>query len=283
MASGGDGPSPEVSRPVAGGSVSEQTEREFLAAYDPSRHPHIAVTVDVVLLTVRQGRFSLLLVLRGDHPHKGKWALPGGFIGVDEDLHDAAIRELKEETGIEQLPEGMHLEQLRTYGTPGRDPRMRVVSVAYVAFAPDLPAPRAGSDADLARFWPVRELDGQDGPELAFDHARIIADGVDRARAKIEYTPLAAAFLEEPFTLSDLRSIYEEVWGIPQDPSNFRRKVLRLDGFVLPVGESLPPKGTQGGRPADLYRRGPARLLWPPLRRHEPDDGEPVGIAVDRE
>jgi 8-oxo-dGTP diphosphatase len=145
-----------------------------------------------------------------------------------------------------------------------------------VAFAPDLPAPRAGSDAELARFWPVRELGGPEGPELAFDHARIISDGVERARAKIEYTPLAAAFLEEPFTLSDLRSIYEEVWGTAQDPSNFRRKVLRLEGFAVPVGESTPPKGAQGGRPADLYRRGPARLLWPPLRRHELES-EPAG------
>jgi 8-oxo-dGTP diphosphatase len=252
--------------------MTDQAESDFLAAYQPGRYPPMAVTVDVVLLTLRAGRFSLLLVRRRGHPEKGKWALPGGFVMADEDLQEAAIRELKEETGIEHLPEGMHLEQLRTYGTPGRDPRMRVVSVAYVAFAPGLPAPQAGPDVDLARFWPVRELSGADAPTLAFDHARIIAEGVERARAKIEYTPLAAAFLEEPFTLSDLRAIYEEIWGIAQDPSNFRRKVLRLEGFVTPVGEISPPRGPQGGRPADLYRRGPGRLLWPPLRRHEPDE-----------
>jgi 8-oxo-dGTP diphosphatase len=248
------------------------TEKEYLAAYDPRSFPPVGVTVDVVVLTVRRGRFSILLVRRARHPERGKWALPGGFVDAAEDLDDAAWRELAEETGLSELPAGMYLEQLRTYGTPGRDPRMRVISVAYVAFTPDVPAPTAGSDADLARFWPVGQLGSREGPELAFDHARIIADGVERARSKIEYTPLATAFLEEPFTLSELRGIYEEVWGIPQDPSNFRRKVLRLEGFVAPVGEIAPPRGGQGGRPAELYRRGPARLLWPPLRRHEPED-----------
>jgi 8-oxo-dGTP diphosphatase len=247
----------------------DASEEEFLAGYDARRFPPMAVTVDVVLFSIRQGRFSLLLVRRANHPFKGCWALPGGFVEPDEDLDQAALRELREETGLSELPGGMHLEQLRTYGAPGRDPRMRVVSVAYVAFVPDLPSPKAGEDADLARFWAVRDLVGPDAPELAFDHARIIADGVERARSKIEYTPLAAAFLDEPFTLSELRAIYEEVWGIPQDPSNFRRKVLRLEGFVLPVGELAQPKGPQGGRPADLYRRGAARILWPPLRRHE--------------
>lgn len=251
---------------------SSLTEKEFLASYDPRGFPPVGATVDVVLLTVRQGKFSVLLVRRARHPERGRWALPGGFVEAEEDLDDAALRELAEETGVSELPPSMHLEQLRTYGTPGRDPRMRVISVAYVAFTPDVPAPTAGSDADLARFWPVSQLGVRDGPQLAFDHARIIADGVERARAKIEYTPLAAAFLEEPFTLSELRAIYEEVWGLPQDPSNFRRKVLRLEGFVTPVGEIAPSRGAQGGRPAELYRRGPARLLWPPLRRHEPED-----------
>jgi 8-oxo-dGTP diphosphatase len=262
-------------------SEHAQSEQEFLANYDPSKYPRVAVTVDVVLLTVRQGRFSVLLVRRKRHPFQGCWALPGGFVEPDEDLHEAAGRELAEETGLSDLPSGMHLEQLRTYGTPDRDPRMRVISVAYVAFAPDLPPPRAGDDADIARFWPVaqlspqeRRISEQDTPELAFDHARIIADGVERARSKIEYTPLAAAFLEEPFTLSELRAIYEEVWGVPQDPSNFRRKVLSREGFVTPVGEIGP---SRGGRPGDLYRRGDATLLWPPLRRHEPETDDDEG------
>ena len=257
------------------------------AGYQADRYPRVAVTVDVVLLTVRRGRFTVLLVRRKNPPFQGHWALPGGFIEPDEDLGQAAARELAEETGLSDLPPGMHLEQLRTYGRPDRDPRMRVISVAYVVFAPDLPQPRAGDDADLARFWPVSELrlgaraDGVDGsarrrepegPELAFDHAQIISDGIERARAKIEYTPLAAAFLEEPFTLSELRAIYEEVWSVRQDPSSFRRKVLSTEGFVTPVGDVAP---SRGGRPGDLFRRGDAVLLWPPLRRHDPElDGD---------
>src|SRR5579859_726740 len=254
--------------------MGEISEAEYLAAYDPSRFPRLAATVDVVVLTVRSGRFSVLLVRRSGHPEKGSWALPGGFVDPGEDLGQAAVRELEEETGLSRLPAGTHLEQLRTYGRPDRDPRMRVISIAYVAFAPDLPTPRAGSDADRAQFWPVSQLGAPPRPRLAFDHAEILADGIERARAKIEYTPLATAFLAEPFTLSDLRAIYEEVWGVPQDPSNFRRKVLRQEGFVVPQGESSGPRGSQGGRPADLYRRGSARVLWPPLRRLEPEDGE---------
>jgi 8-oxo-dGTP diphosphatase len=234
--------------------------------------PPVAVTVDIVLLTVRQGRFSVLLVRRKRPPFQGRWALPGGFVEQHEELHEAASRELAEETGLADLPARVHLEQLRTYGRPDRDPRQRVISVAYVFFAPGLPSPSAGDDAELARFWPVAELSGPEGPELAFDHAQILADGVDRARSKIEYTPLAAAFLDEPFTLSELRAIYEEVWGVPQDPSGFRRKVLSREGFVAPLDEIGP---SPGGRPGDLYRRGDATQLWPPLRRLEPDvDGE---------
>lgn len=254
--------------------MTESGEAAFLAAYDPGKYPPFAVTVDIVLLTVRQGRFSVLLVRRGRPPFEGHWALPGGFVEQSEGLEEAAQRELGEETGLSVLPPGMHLEQLRTYGAPGRDPRMRVVSVAYVVFAPDLPAPRGGDDAAFARFWSVAELHDPGGPVLAFDHTQILAEGIERARAKIEYTPLAAAFLDEPFTLSELRRIYEEVWGVPQDPSNFRRKVLSREGFVEPVGDHTASRGGSGGRPADLYRRGSASILWPPLRRFEPEEVE---------
>jgi 8-oxo-dGTP diphosphatase len=242
------------------------TEEEYLRSYNKYAHEPFAVTVDIVLLTVRRGRFSVLLIQRGGHPFRGSWALPGGFVRPDEDLEEAARRELEEETTL-----SAHLEQLGTYGERWRDPRMRVVSTAYVAFAPDLDPPEAGTDAAAADFWPVAGLGTEGGPKLAFDHARIIADAVERARAKLEYTTLATAFLDEPFTLSQLRAIYEEVWSQPVDASNFRRKVLRQKGFVIPVGESAGPQGAQGGRPAELYRRGSAGMLWPPLRRHEPE------------
>ncbi|MEA2825914.1 MAG: 8-oxo-dGTP diphosphatase [Actinomycetota bacterium] len=236
-------------------------EAGYLARYDPSSFPPVAVAVDVVLLTIRQGRLSVLLVRRGTHPHRGRWALPGGFVAPDEDLDEAARRELAEEAGVEAEP--THLEQLRTYGAPGRDPRMRVVSVAYLGLMPDLPRPLAGTDAADARFWSVVDLGGDETPALAFDHHRIVADGVERARSKLEYTSLATGFVEEPFTVADLRRVYEAVWCVPLHPANFRRKVLATPGFVVPTGEE---RATGRGW-ADLYRRGDVAHLHPPLLR----------------
>ena len=241
-------------------------EQQFLTSYDASRYPRVAVTVDVVLLTLRQGKLSVLLVERGSHPFRGCWALPGGFVRPDEDLDVAARRELVEEAAVDVLPAAMHLEQLRTYGAPNRDPRMRVVTVAYLGMAPGLPVPVGGGDAARARFWPVEDLSTEDGPTLAFDHDRIIADGVERARAKLEYTPLATAFVDEPFTIADLRRVYETVWGAPLDPANFQRKVLSTADFLVPAG-SLTPSPAGPGRPARLYRRGTAAFLYPPMLR----------------
>ncbi|MFI7574578.1 NUDIX domain-containing protein [Micromonospora sp. NPDC049497] len=224
-----------------------------------AEYPPFAVTVDLVVLTVRASDLSVLLVRRGVPPHEGRWALPGGFVGIDEDLPDAAVRELTEETGLAE-PAG-HLEQLGTYGRPGRDPRGRVVTVAWLALLPDLRAPVAGTDAASADWLPVSRLTpGQ----LAFDHDGILADGVERARAKLEYTPLAAAFCPPEFTVAQLRAVYETVWGTRLDPRNFHRKVTGTAGFVEPVGRS-----TEGdrGRPAQLFRRGPAPLLHPPMLR----------------
>lgn len=221
------------------------------------------VTVDVVVLTIRQGRLSVLLIERDTEPHRGRWALPGGFVEPDEDLPEAARRVLASETG---LSSPSHLEQLRTYGDPGRDPRGRVVTVAYLAFVPSADAPRAGDgdDRNLVRFWAVEDLEGEDAPELAFDHARIVADAVERARAKLEYTTLATSFVEEPFTIAELRRVYEAAWGVSLEPNNFRRKVLSTDGFVVPTGRSA-----SGGRgkPATLYRRGTGVLLHPAMLR----------------
>ncbi|MGH9103942.1 MAG: NUDIX hydrolase [Acidimicrobiales bacterium] len=230
--------------------------------------PELVVSVDVILLTIRSGRLSVLLVRRPRPPFEGRWALPGGAIGERETLEGAARRELASKAGLAAFPG--HLEQLRTWGDPGRDPRGRVVSVGYLGLMPDLPQPTRADDE--ARFWPVTELGAPGGATLAFDHSDLVADGVERARAKLEYTPLATAFVEEPFTLAELRRIYEAVWGLPVHPAGFRRKVLSTEGFVVPLGETAP-EAAEGGRPADLYRRGPATLLHPAMLR--PGGGGP--------
>ena len=227
--------------------------------YDASRYPPFAVSVDLVALTLRDDALQVLLVRRGEEPFAGRWALPGGFVRPDEDLPQAARRELAEETGLAE-PAG-HLEQLATYGAPDRDPRMRVVSVAYLALAPDLPEPRPGGDAAGAAWRPV-EVAVRDG--LAFDHDRILADGVERARAKLEYTALATAFCPPEFTVSRLRRVYELVWGTTLDPRNFHRKVTSTPGLLEPTGRAV---ADGPGRPAASYRAGPTTTLHPPLVR----------------
>ena len=246
------------------------SERDFLDSYDPGAYAPVAVTVDIVALTIRDGRLHVLLVERGGHPFAGWRALPGGFV-QDETLDAAALRELAEETGLrpgEGALDRVHLEQLRSYGDPGRDPRMRVVSVAYLAFAPSLPDPRAGGDASGALWVPVGEA-GQ----LAFDHAAILADGLDRARAKLEYTPLATAFVDAEFTIGELRAVYAAVWGEELHAGNFHRKVLSVPGFVESTGETSTRAGERGGPKPRLYRAGDARLLHPSLLRPTREDG----------
>jgi 8-oxo-dGTP diphosphatase len=249
-------------------------EREFLRGYDPGEFPPFAVTVDLAVFTIRAGVLTVLLVQRRDHPYRGYWALPGGFVRGGESAEEAAIRELAEETGVTAFTG--HLEQLRTYSDPGRDPRMRVVSVAHVALSPGLPDPRPGGDAAAARWWPVEDLGLEDGgpeaPPLAFDHAQILADAVERVRSKLEYTTLATSFVEEPFTLADLRRVYAAVWGTAPDLGNFRRKVLGTDGFVIEAQRSgAAAAGAAGGRPPLMYRRGEAVILYPPMLRTRED------------
>jgi 8-oxo-dGTP diphosphatase len=250
--------------------------------YDPSAYPPFAVTVDLVVLTVRRHALCALVVRRGEEPFQGWWGLPGGFVLPDENLATAAARELAEETGLQAYtPDsavaGVHLEQLATYGEPDRDPRMRVVSVAHLVLAPDLPAPTAGGDAGGARWMPVAQLLGAGSPgeadgragtrePLAFDHDRILADGVERARSKLEYSSLAAAFCAPEFTVGELRRVYEAVWGVALDPRNFHRKVTGTPGFLVPAGGTTT---RQGGRPAQLFRAGGATLLNPPMLRPE--------------
>jgi 8-oxo-dGTP diphosphatase len=242
--------------------TTSRDDAEFLANYQPGDYPPVALTVDLVVLTIRDGAAQLLTVRRAAPPFAGMWALPGGFVGEHETLDDAALRELREETGVD-LSAG-HLEQLGTYADPGRDPRMRVASVAYLALVPDLPDAVAGSDAADARYWPLTDIVDTGG--FAFDHARIIADGIERARAKLEYSTLATTFLRDEFTLGELRRVYEAFWNTTMHPSNFARKVLSSDGFVVDTGALSDPSVVKG-RPARLYRAGPAAMIHPPLLR----------------
>jgi 8-oxo-dGTP diphosphatase len=248
-----------VTTPSVPGIPLTDEDRAYLRTYDPRAFPPVAVTVDIVIFTIEQGELSVLLVRRGVPPYRGMWALPGGFVRADEDLEAAAVRELREETEVQA---GVHLEQLASYGTPGRDPRMRVVSVAYLALVADLAPPVAGDDAAEARLWPVAGLTAG-RPTLAFDHGRIITDALERARAKLEYTSLATSLLPEPFTIGDLRRVYEAVWGMSLHSANFRRKVLTTPGFVVPTGELAPT----GRGWSELYKRGTTAALHPPLSR----------------
>lgn len=238
--------------------------RPAAEGYDPRAFEPFALTADLAVLTVREGRLHALLVERGQEPYAGAWALPGGFVLPHESAEQAARRELAEETGLSGATAArLHLEQLRTYSDPDRDPRMRVVSVAFAALVPDLPEPRGGGDAAQARWLPYETVGG-----LAFDHDRILADARERVGAKLEYTCLATAFCPPEFTLGELRQVYETVWGVPLDRPNFRRKVLATPGFVRAV--EAPPRRTGGrGKPAALYRAGEATALHPPLLRPE--------------
>jgi 8-oxo-dGTP diphosphatase len=220
-----------------------------------------AVAVDLVVFTIRDEQLCVLAVRRGVPPYRGRWALPGGFVAEEEGLLDAARRELAEETGLDDA--AMHLEQLATYGEPRRDPRLRVVSVAYLALAAALPEAAAGTDAAEARWLPPADLlAGR--RRLAFDHDTILGDGLERARAKLEYSPLATAFCADEFTVAELRRVYELVWGTHLDPRNFHRKVTGVDRFLVPTGRRTT---RNGGRPAQLYRRGAATDLNPPITR----------------
>lgn len=252
-------------------------EAAFLAAYDSRAYTPTAVTVDIAALTIRAGRLCVLLVQRANHPFRGMWCLPGGFLVPDEQgsfpaLDVAAAARLALETGLalDDAAHGtaalrtqrVHIEQLGTFGAPGRDPRMHVISVAHLAFAPDLPDPVAGPDTLAAVWLPVDEALAFD---LAFDHTDILAAALDRARAKLEYTTLATAFLPAEFTIAELQGVYETVWGERLVTPGFRRKVHATPGFVEPANEMRPRRGDKGGRRAQMYRAGAATLLMPPI------------------
>jgi 8-oxo-dGTP diphosphatase len=229
---------------------------------EPWQPPPVLLTVDLVILTLRQARLHVLLIERGVDPYQGTAALPGGFLrDATEDITAAARRELAEEAGLDA--NSLHLEQYGVYGDPGRDPRGRVVSVAYLAISPGLPDPVAGTDAAGARWVPVDDALSPAIP-LAFDHERIVADGVERARSKLEHSSLATAFCGQVFTLAELQQVYEAVWGIRLDPRNFYRKIQATQDFVIEAGFT---RKAGAGRPARLFRRGVGTVLYPPMLR----------------
>lgn len=205
-------------------------------------YPHPAVTVDVVIFTIQNDQLKLLLIRRANKPYKGKWALPGGFVNMEESLDKAAERELKEETGVV----GVYLEQLYTFGLPKRDPRERVITVAYYALIPsDKIQLQAATDADAVGWFDMDEL-----PNLAFDHKKIVEMAHERLVAKLDYSTLAFKFLSNSFTLYELQKIYEIINQKEIDKRNFRKWILGM-GQIEETG-----KKSEGGahRPAKLYR-----------------------------
>lgn len=242
------------------------TETEFLKSYDSSKYEKPSVTADILVFSINEEHcLELLLIQRGGHPYKGKWAIPGGFVNMEESVEDAASRELEEETGLD----GIYLEQLYTFGKPDRDPRMRVISVAYMALVPRKTlAVRAGddaSDADLFEVsmenWGLKLHSKKRGitvreQDLAFDHLEIIRMGLNRLAGKLDYSDLAFEFLERKacFTLYELELIYEAILGKRVDKGNFRRDFKRK---YLNTGraELLEEKSSKFSKsPASCYR-----------------------------
>jgi 8-oxo-dGTP diphosphatase len=235
--------------------------------YDPSQFPAFAVTVDVVILTMSEGKLRVLLVRRGEAPFEGMWAIPGGFKRPAETLDEAARRELSEETGVDVAS---LLTQFGAYGDPERDPRMNVVTVGYLAVLRDVGWIVAGTDAADASLVPVSHvLNGE--LELAFDHLRIVRDAIQRVRVELEVSGIATAFVGTTFTLAELRAVYEAIWGVQLDAANFRRSIVADDGWVIPTGRRARP-GSAGGRPAELYRAGRAWRHGGPIHRFQRDE-----------
>ena len=204
-------------------------------------YPHPSVTVDVVVFTIRDNKLKLLLIRRAIKPYQGKWALPGGFVNINEDLDEAAKRELKEETGVS----GVYLEQLYTFGKPKRDPRERVITVAYYALIPsDRIQLQAATDAEAVGWFGMDEL-----PTLAFDHEDIVEMAYDRLVAKLDYSTIAFQFLPRTFTLNDIQCIYQIIHQKEIDKRNFRKWILSLNQ-IKETGK-LSQDGAY--RPAKLY------------------------------
>jgi 8-oxo-dGTP diphosphatase len=244
-------------------------EAHAVEGYDPAAFEPFAVTVDIVVFTLRHDRLQLVLIERGEPPFAGAWALPGGFVLPNENLLDAAGRELIEETATTISG----LRQLGAYGAPDRDPRMRVVTVAWWAILPALADPVAGTDAAVASLVDVDDvIDGR--IEVAFDHHQIITDALAALRHELQHSTLAASFWDGEFCIADLRRVYETVFGTRLEPGNFQRRVRKIDGFIEPTGRRRLGRG----RPAELFVAagdGPAPLDPPLQIPHRVDEGRP--------
>ena len=211
--------------------------------YDPTKYERPSVTVDVVIFSILEEQLKVLLIRRKAWPFEGMWAIPGGFVQMDESLEAAAYRELAEETNVTR--EQVYLEQLFTFGEPKRDPRTRVITVAYFALVgADQLDPQAADDADEVAWFSVYDL-----PSLAFDHAAILDYALTRLRYKLEYTAVGFQLLPEKFTLRELQDAYEIVLGTKLDKGNFRSKLRKTQ-----VVEKVDGYRDTGGRPARLYR-----------------------------
>ena len=226
-----------------------------------SEYPFVYLTADVVALSMHPDRgLSVLMVKRGNPPYKGRWAFPGGFVDDREDVERAARRELGEETGLRTRR--LQLHQLGVYTAPRRDPRHRVISVPFVAVLPESAVPTAADDAAHAEWLAVEELLA--ARRLAFDHSQILDDAMAWLSDALERTTLATSFLAPEFTVTELREVYEAVWGRSLDPGNFQRKVTGAAGFLEDTGER---RVGGRGRPATLFTAGDAGEIWPPMSR----------------
>jgi 8-oxo-dGTP diphosphatase len=232
-----------------------KTDRKFLETYDARAYERPSVTVDVCVLTVADGKLQVLLLRRLEPPYEGLYALPGGFVRMDESLDDAARRVLKEEAGIADI----WVEQLYTFGEPNRDPRTRVITVAYTALVPRerIELGRPGARARELAWFDIGEPRGKPVPvggagrpiKLAFDHDRIVATSVQRIRGKLEYTTIAFQLLPAEFTLTELQKVYETILERKLAKAAFRRRILEAGLVRATSGER---RG--GHRPAKLYR-----------------------------
>lgn len=220
--------------------TNNSQDQKNLQKYDVNEFERPSVTVDLLLFSIIDNELKVLLIKRTIWPFEGMWALPGGFVQMDESLEAAATRKLEEEAGVSDL----YLEQLCTFGEVERDPRTRVITVAYFALVPNGEITQCDNHQET-KWFSIHKL-----PELAFDHKKIIAYAVDRLRGKIQYSTIAYGFLPEQFRLSELQKVHEIVTGEPIDKRNFRKKMLSLD-FLEPTGK----KELEGAhRPAMLYR-----------------------------